>query len=283
MASGRHCRETGPIYLAKFSFSLPFPTQVRFPAVAGLRPALRPLPHGRGSDWSLERLLHSALFGRTAPVVRDGRHILDGADFNTGGAHRANRRLAARTGAGHAHFHHAQSAFIGLVGRRHGRLLGGEGSALARPAEAQRPRARPGDRIAFLIADGHDGVVEGGLDMHDARVNDALLLLLEALLLACFDWCFCHTILCLTRRLLLVRNGAAARTLAGAGVGMRALPAYRQAAAVTPIAGCTPLRFALFSSSDFFLPVPFFPALLLLKSASMVCLLSPPSRGFFVQ
>src|SRR5260370_19057577 len=112
MASGRHCRETGPIYLAKFSFSLPFPTQVRFTAMAGLRPALLPLPHGRGSDWSLERLLHSALFGRTAPVVRDGRHILDGADFNTGGAQPANRPLAARTRARHPHLPPPPSPFL---------------------------------------------------------------------------------------------------------------------------------------------------------------------------
>src|ERR1039458_929482 len=45
------------------------------------------------------------------------------------------------------------------VSRRHGRLLGGEGSALARSAKAERTGAGPGNRVAFLIADGHDGVV----------------------------------------------------------------------------------------------------------------------------
>ena len=75
-------------------------------------------------------------------------------------------------------------ALGGLVGRRHGRLLGGERRSLARPAKPERAGAGPGDGVPFLVRDGHDGVVERGLDMHDARVDDALFLLLEALLLA---------------------------------------------------------------------------------------------------
>src|SRR5205807_7542753 len=111
---------------------------------------------------------------------------------------------------------YAEAALGSLVGRRQGRLLGGERRAFARPAESERAGARPGERIALLVGNGHDRVVEGGLDMHDAIVDDALLLLLEALLLACFSWCFCHASpLRLGARLLLVRHRAAARTLAG--------------------------------------------------------------------
>src|ERR1017187_6808296 len=290
MPSRRHCRQTGPIYLAKLL------SPYLFSLRCGLRPwqAFVPLTNRSltvAAPIRAERVskrfsqLHSALLGRTAPVVRDGRHILDGADFNTGGAQRANRRFAARTGAGNAHFHHPQPAFVRLVGRRHGRLLGGEGRAIALSVKAERTGAGPGNRVAFLIADGHDGVVEGGLDMHDAGLDDALFLLLEALLLArfgawfacrfacrfaCFNWCFCHTILCLTRRLLLVRHGAAARTLAGAGVGMRALPAYRQAAAVPQSTVGTHLDVPLDVHRDFFAQIAFDRAFVFQNRTNMV-------------
>src|SRR5215472_9007540 len=41
MPSRRHCRQTGPMYRAKL-LSLPFLLQVRFTAMAGLRPAYSP-------------------------------------------------------------------------------------------------------------------------------------------------------------------------------------------------------------------------------------------------
>src|ERR1035437_9709891 len=302
MPSRRHCRQTGPIYLAKllspYLFSLRCglrPWQAFVPLKRSLTVAA-PIIAARVSKRFSQ--LHSALLGRTAPVVRDGRHILDGADFNTDGAQRANRRFAARTGAGNAHFHHPQPAFVRLVGRRHGRLLGGEGRVLARSAKAERTGAGPGNRVAFLIADGHDGVVEGGLDMHDAGVDDALFLLLEALLLprfggwfacrfacrfACFNWCFCHTILCLARRLLLVRHGAAARTLAGAGVGMRALPAYRQAAAVPQSTVGTHLDVPLDVHRDFFAQVAFDRAFFFQNRTNMVDFVFRQIANFLVE
>src|SRR5262249_6443156 len=52
-----------------------------------------------------------------------------------------------------------------------------------------------GNGISFLVGDGHDGVVEGRLDMHDASMDDALFLLLEAFFLGGFSWCFRHTIM----------------------------------------------------------------------------------------
>ena len=65
------------------------------------------------------------------------------------------------------------------------------------------------------------------------------------------------TLLCLTRRLLLVRNGAAARTLAGAGVGVRPLPAHRQAAAMPQPAVGAHLDVTLDVHRDFFAQVAF--------------------------
>ena len=174
-------------YILPSLFSLPFSTQVRFTAMAGLRPAYYHSAYGQAPSGRLRLACNSytlRFLGGRQPLCGIGVTSLMARTSIPAVRQRANRRFAARTRTADPHFHHTQPAFVGLVGRRHGRLLRGEGSALARPAEAQRTGARPGDRVAFLIGDGHDGVVEGGLHVHDARVDDALFLLLEALLLA---------------------------------------------------------------------------------------------------
>src|SRR5688572_19007825 len=96
--------------------------------------------------------------------------------------------------------------------------------------------------------------------MHDARVDNALLLLLETFLLAAFCWCFgCfrHTPLCLTRSLLLVRHRAAARALAGSRVGVRPLSAHRQAAAMPQSAVRSHLDVPLDIHRDFLAEIAF--------------------------
>src|SRR5450755_2579337 len=87
--------------------------------------------------------LDAALFGRPAPIMRNGSDVLDLADFDARGGKRAHGRLAAGTGTADPNFDRAQTAFGGTVGSRHSGLLGGEGSALAGSAEAQGPGARP--------------------------------------------------------------------------------------------------------------------------------------------
>src|SRR5581483_3686944 len=86
-----------------------------------------------------------------------------------------------------------------LVGGIHGGLLRGKGGALARSAETQRSRALPGEHVALRVGDGHDGVVERCLNIHDAKGNALALAALELLPLAfllrraggaCL--CFCH-------------------------------------------------------------------------------------------
>src|SRR3954451_24089598 len=90
------------------------------------------------------------------------------------------------------------------VGGVHRGLLRGERSAFARSAEAERTRALPRDGPALAIGNGDDGVVEGGLNVHDAMRHVLLLLLLKRLLLAfflrsrCCSGCgryrFCHKV-----------------------------------------------------------------------------------------
>src|SRR5690349_20226943 len=141
--------------------------------------------------------LHSSLLRRPAPVVRDRSGVLDIANLQAGGRERAHSRFPARTRTANAHFHGSQAAFHGLVGCRQRGLLRGEWRTLARPAKKERAGARPGNRVALLVCDGHDGVVEGRLDVHDSSMDDALLFLLEAFLLRRFIGrfslrSFCH-------------------------------------------------------------------------------------------
>src|SRR2546421_7736691 len=90
------------------------------------------------------------------------------------------------------------------VGGVHRGLLRGKRSAFARSAEAERTRALPRNGAALAIGDGDDGVIEGGLNVHDAVWHVLLFLLLERLLLAfflrrCCSGCgcywFCHLFL----------------------------------------------------------------------------------------
>ena len=87
----------------------------------------------------------------------------------------------------------AHAGILGLVGRRQGRLLGGERRPLARAAKAQRAGTRPGDHVSHRVGEGDDGVVERRLHVDDPDRNVLLFLLLEGLLLGCLRWCFRHS------------------------------------------------------------------------------------------
>src|SRR5580700_2152728 len=120
--------------------------------------------------------------------MRDGCCVLDVTDFQPGCRESAHRRFTARSRAAYTYFYCSQSAFRGFVGRGEGRLLCGEWGSLARPAKAERAGARPGQCMTLLVGNGHDSVVESRLDVHNARMDNALLLLLEALLLSRFGF-----------------------------------------------------------------------------------------------
>src|SRR5271157_2592510 len=182
-------------------------------------------------------LLHSAPLGRTAAVVRNRRNVPNGTHVQTGGGECAHRRFASRSGAADPHIHATHSVITRLVGGVHCGLLSGKRRSLARTTEAQRTRTLPRHRVSRGIGDGDNGVVEGRLNVHQPVRNVLALLLLELLGLAFLvrsggSRCFGHE-LCLPRCFLLVRYRALTRTLAGAGVGVGALPTDGQAAAMT--------------------------------------------------
>src|SRR6185369_12436353 len=166
--------------------------------------------------------------------------------LGSGGSQRTDGRLAARTRTGDADIHIAETVVTRHVGGRRSRLLRRERRALTRTAEAERAGALPADGVALLVGDRHDRVVERSLNVHDAVRHILLFPLLEGLaatlagLLFCRAACGCacccfrhDSFLGLRRGFLLVRDRALTRAFAGARVGVRALSADRQAAAVT--------------------------------------------------
>src|SRR5437764_504969 len=77
--------------------------------------------------------------------------------------------LTAGSGPTHEDLDLLEPVLHGLArGDLRGRLRG-EGRALARAPESGAPGARPGDDVAHPVGEGDDRVVEGRLDMRDAR------------------------------------------------------------------------------------------------------------------
>src|SRR4029077_10699919 len=210
---------------------------------------------------------NSALLRRTATVMRNGREILDDSHFQARRRERAHRRFPSRPGTAYFHIHCPQPRLLRLIGSGERSLLRREGRALARSPEPQRTRARPRQHVPHGVSDSDDGVVERRLHVDHAHGDHLLFLLLEGLLLAafgrCLRWCFGRHVLSsalslgLRAGFLLVRHGAAPRTLAGASVGMRALSPHRQAAAMPHSAIRTHLDQALDVHRDLFAEIPF--------------------------
>src|ERR671939_58412 len=108
-------------------------------------------------------MLPPAPLGRPATVVRLARHVLYGEHLDAHGLECPGGHVPARTVALHLDVHAPHALVHRLVRNALGRHLGREGRALAAPLEAERARRLPGDGVAFLIADGDDGVIEGTL------------------------------------------------------------------------------------------------------------------------
>src|SRR5690606_40093363 len=183
--------------------------------------------------------LDAALLRRTAPVVRDWRHVDDVGDLVAHVVQRTYGRLTTRTRALDAHFQRLDAVVQRILARLLGGDLGGERGRLARAAEARAPRGRPRQRVALAVGDRDDGVVERSVDVRDAVGDDALDLLL---LLAC---CRLGHVGC--PRLL---PDGLARTLAGTGIGPGTLAAQGQAATVAQAAVAGQVHQALDRHAD---------------------------------
>src|SRR5262249_27777632 len=149
-------------------------------------------------------VLHTPSLRRPASIVRNGSDIADRLHFQTGSSQGANGGLASRARTADPHFQGTHAMIARLVGGVHGCLLRRKGSAFARTAEAERAGALPGQRAPFTIGDGHNSVVERGLNVGHAVRHILAFLLLENFLLAlrrrrccagCCSCCwFCHSL-----------------------------------------------------------------------------------------
>src|SRR5215813_4340040 len=186
------------------------------------------------------RFLDPPTLRRAAAVVRLRGDVLDRADLEAGGLQRADRRLAPRARALHEHIDLAHAVLVRLAGGVLRGHLRGERGRLAGALEPDVAGGGPGDHVPHRVGDRDDGVVEGALDVR-VPVGDVLLLLAPDLLHGPGAGLRRHAVWVLPdlggRRplllagLLLAGNGLL-RALAGARVGLGALPVHRQPAAV---------------------------------------------------
>src|ERR1700733_5788275 len=102
----------------------------------------------------------AAALGRTAAVVRHRRNVADAANLDAGGGEGADRGLAAGAGTGDAHIDRSDAVVASCVGCTDGGLLRGKRSSLAGATEAERTGRFPAERVACLVGDGDDRVVE---------------------------------------------------------------------------------------------------------------------------
>src|SRR5258708_14624287 len=163
---------------------------------------------------------------RPAAVVRNRGHVADGGDRHADRLQGAERRLAARTRTRDIDFQRLDAVFGGLAAGVLGRHLRGIGRRLTRPLEPHHAGAGPGNGVPLSVGDGDHGVVERGVHVRHARNH--------VLALATFD---ARRVLGHRDALLLLLAGdRLGGTLAGPGVGVRALAADRQALAVAKAA-----------------------------------------------
>src|SRR5690606_21568752 len=181
--------------------------------------------------------LDATLLRRTAPVVRDRRHVDDVGDLVAHVVERTDGRLAAEARALDADFKRLHAVVEGgLAGLLRGDL-GSERGRLARAAETRAARSRPRERVALAVGDGNDGVVERSMHVRDAVGDDALDLLLG---LCCR----------LGHGLGSLFPDGLARTLTGTGIGPGALAAQREAAAMAQAAVAGQVHQALDRHAD---------------------------------
>src|ERR1700733_7454704 len=215
---------------------------------------------------------------RTATIVRDRRHIADRRNGEARRLQRAKRRFTARAGAGNFNFQRAHAVFLRLLGDVFSGDLRGIGGRLARTLETHRARRRPGNGIALRVGDGDGGVVErrihmrhtgsdvlaltaayaGGILAHLKNLsNDLNAAVMPAATpvrrVVSSEWRIelFATPYSPFALLLLLAGDRLGRPLARAGVGMGALTAHRQPAAMTQAAIAAEVHQTLDVHADF--------------------------------
>ena len=135
----------------------------------------------------------------------------------------------------------------------------------SRATKTERSRTLPAQRVARLVRDGNDRVVERRLDKDEAVGNVLTFALLELFALCPQPICsFAGSVSSpLLGHLLLTGNCALARALAGTSVRVGALAAYGKAAAMAKSAVGLDFDQALDVQRDVFAQIAFYPGPLL--------------------
>src|SRR6185312_7970991 len=134
---------------------------------------------GNGNDGGTRRQrvkLAAATLRRAAAVVGARGNVLDGPHLEAGGLQRADGGFAAGTRTLHEHVDLLHAVFLRPRGGRLGSHLGSVRGRLARALEPDLAGRGPRDDGTGRVRDGHDGVVEGALDVRLTQ-RDVLLVL----------------------------------------------------------------------------------------------------------
>jgi len=105
-------------------------------------------------------------------------HILDRAHGQTGRLERGNGGFATRTRPLNLDIDFLYAKLARLFGGNFGSALGRERGAFAAPLEAHSTTRSKAQRVALLVGDGNDRIVEGRLDMRHSGADIATDLLL---------------------------------------------------------------------------------------------------------
>jgi len=109
----------------------------------------------------------------------DRRDIPNHIDSKTGRLERPNGGFPTRSRPCYVNINLSHSAFHRLLCRNFTCAGSRKRRALPRPFETLVPSARPHNRVTTHISDGHDGVIERGLNVCDSALNHFLFPLLS--------------------------------------------------------------------------------------------------------
>src|ERR1700723_2017924 len=191
---------------------------------------------GELAENAVQKPSNAALFRRTTSVMGDRSHIFNVGDLETAAVQRSDGGLAAGARAHYPHLHILHAMLLRGIARSLGGDLRRERRRLARAAEAAAARGRPGQGVTLPIGDRDDGVVERSMYVRDrvqhiladlladglaglraaAGALARLFLISHGVSLLNLTWGGVHL------------HGLLARSLAGTGIGARALAAHRQ-------------------------------------------------------
>ncbi len=115
--------------------------------------------------------LDATSLGRTATVVGNRRHILDGSDFDAKGLDGTNGGFTAGAGSLNADFSFAQAMAHRLAAGILADNLTSVSRALAGAFEAHLAGRGPADHITAFVSDADNGVIEGGGNVNDPSGN----------------------------------------------------------------------------------------------------------------